>query len=191
MQIAEAPKELLKISVNEKISQLKRTVMTSTNEAISSLCGTKEAYIKAKTELKNIADFLEKNQNHFLDLAEAAIKETEFPHGFYSGKSISKFQIIRPYIHFEFTDFSNLKKQIQSAIEDLLSTKSFWIEEKKPDKYGILFFDIIKDSEKHDIINFIKNDKFGILVGANALSSGTIFGFVMLNVCLVERNKKN
>ena len=165
--------------------------MTSINEAISSLCGTKEEYAKAKNELKNISDFLEKNQNHFLDLAEAAIKETGFPYGFYSGKSISKFQIIRPYIHFEFTDFSNLKKQIQSAIKNLLSINSFWIENKKSDEYGILFFDIVKDSEKHDIINFIKNDKLGILVGANALSSGTIFGFVMLNVCLVERNKKN
>lgn len=190
MQIVEAPKELLKISVNEKISQLKRALMTSTNEAISSLCGTKEAYTKAKFELKNIADFLYNNQNFFLDLANIKINETGFPYGFYQGKSISKFQIIRPYIHFEFTNFSDLKEKIQSSIEKLLSANSFWIEEKTPDKYGILFFDIVKDSEKHDIINFIKNDKFGILVGANALSSGTIFCFVMLNVCLIEKTKK-
>ena len=165
--------------------------MTSTNEAISSLCGTKEEYAKAKNELKNISDFLEKNQNYFLNLAESKIKETEFPYGFYTGKNISKFQVIRPYIHFEFINIENFEKQILSAIECLLSIESFWIENKKPDEYGILFFDIVKDSEKHDIINFIKNDKLGILIGANALSSGTIFGFVMLNVCLVERNKKN
>ena len=87
--------------------------MTSTNEAISSLCGTKEAYAKAKSELKNIADFLYNNQNFFLDLASIKINETGFPYGFYQGKSISKFQIIRPYIHFEFTNFSDLKEKIQ------------------------------------------------------------------------------